>query len=271
MANSFATLANGGIHCEPFGITKVVTRHGDTLLRQRHGKCERVLNEKVADKVAGLLRLVVTEGTGTAANLGTWPVFGKTGTTNDSADVWFDGCTRQVCTATWVGHERGRVPMPGAYGGTVAAPIWHDFMMVAMRGLPALALPPVPELERARVPDVVGLGHQAAVSALVRANFTPSAVSVASGRPAGTVVGQSPAGGTTTTAGSVVTIRISNGRAPSPVVPDGEGGGGGNGGGGGDGNGGGGGNGNGGGNGGGGNGGDGGNGNGGGGGPPDDI
>jgi penicillin-binding protein 1A len=220
MANSFATLANGGIHCEPLAITRVVTRHGDTLLRQRHGKCERVLDEKVADKVAGLLRLVVTEGTGTAANLGSWPVFGKTGTTNDSADVWFDGCTRQVCTATWVGHERGRVPMPGAYGGTVAAPIWHDFMMVAMRGLPALSLPPVPALERARVPDVVGMERAAAVSALVRANFTPSVVSVASGRPAGTVASQSPLGGTSTTAGSVVTIRVSTGRAPSSMVPN---------------------------------------------------
>jgi penicillin-binding protein 1A len=220
MANSFATLANGGIHCEPFGITRVVTRRGDTLLRQRRGKCQRVLDKEVADKVVGLLRLVVTEGTGTSANLGTWPVFGKTGTTNDSADVWFDGCTRQVCTATWVGHERGRVPMPGAYGGTVAAPIWHDFMMVAMRGLPAMPLPPVPELERARVPDVVGMERAAAIRALVRANFTPTTVSVASGRPAGTVAGQSPTGGTVTTAGSIVTIRVSNGRAPSVTVPN---------------------------------------------------
>jgi penicillin-binding protein 1A len=220
MANAFATLANGGVHCEPLAITRVMTRHGDTLLRQRHGDCERVMDEEVADKVAGLLRLVVTEGTGTAANLGRWPVFGKTGTTNDSADVWFDGCTRQVCTATWVGHERARIPMPGAYGGTVAAPIWHDFMMVAMRGLPALSLPPVPQPERARVPDVVGMERQAAIQALVRAHFTPQVVSVSSGRPAGIVARQSPAGGSTTTAGSRVTIGVSNGRNPSVSVPN---------------------------------------------------
>jgi membrane peptidoglycan carboxypeptidase len=219
MANSFATLANDGVHCEPFAITRVVTRRGRTLLRQRHGECERVLDRDVANKVAGLLRLVVSEGTGTAANLGTWPVFGKTGTTNDSADVWFDGCTRQVCTATWVGHERARIPMPGAYGGTVAAPIWHDFMMVAMRGLPALPLPPVPEPERARVPEVVGMERDAAIRALVRAHFTPQVVSVPSFRPAGVVARQSPAGGTTTTAGSRVTISVSNGKNPGARVP----------------------------------------------------
>ena len=219
MASAFGTLANHGVHCRPFGITKVEAR-GKILLRQRHGRCEQVIDRQIADDVAGLLRLVVSGGTGTAANLGQWPVFGKTGTTNDSADVWFSGCTSQVCAATWVGHPEARVPMPGAYGGTVAAPVWHDFMLVAMRGLPAKALPSTPQPEAAQVPEVVGLSRAEAIDVLVEAYFTPVTESVPATEPVDVVVGQSPSGGATAVAGSQVVIRVSNGKAPSSKVPN---------------------------------------------------
>jgi penicillin-binding protein 1A len=169
--------------------------------------------------VAGLLRLVVSSGTGTAANLGQWPVFGKTGTTNDSADVWFSGCTSQVCAATWVGHPEARVPMPGAYGGTVAAPVWHDFMLVAMRGLPPKPLPATPQPEAAQVPAVVGLTRAEAIDVLVEAFFTPVIEMVRAGEPADLVVGQTPAGGATGIAGGQVVIQVSNGKAPPPPPP----------------------------------------------------
>jgi penicillin-binding protein 1A len=166
---------------------------------------------------------VVSSGTGTAANRGQWPVFGKTGTTNDSADVWFSGCTRQVCAATWVGHPEGRVPMPGAYGGTVAAPVWHDFMLAAMRGLPAKPLPSTPQPETAQVPNVVGLSRAEAIEVLVDAYFTPVTETVPATAPAGVVVGQSPSGGATAVAGSQVVIQVSNGKPP-PEPPPGQGG-----------------------------------------------
>jgi penicillin-binding protein 1A len=220
MANAFGTLANHGVHCDPFAITKVVGRGGKILQKQRHGRCQQVVDRDVADRVAGLLRLVVQSGTGTAANLGTWPVFGKTGTTNDSADVWFSGCTVQVCAATWVGHPEARVPMPGAYGGTIAAPVWHDFMLVAMQGLPAQPLPGVPAPESARVPDVVGMTQAQATQVLVESYFTPVVERVPSGRPTGLVVGQDPGGGAAAVAGSQVAIRVSNGKAPVSGVPN---------------------------------------------------
>jgi len=220
MASAFSTLANHGVHCEPFGITRVVGPSGKALLRQRHGRCEQVVDRQIADDVAGLLGLVVSGGTGTAATLGQWPVFGKTGTTNDSADVWFSGCTRQVCAATWVGHPEARVPMPGAYGGTVAAPVWHDFMLVAMRGLPAEPLPGVPQPETARVPDVVGMPRAEAIEVLVDSYFTPVTESVPAVEPVDVVVGQSPAGGSTAIAGGQVVVRVSNGKAPTSKVPN---------------------------------------------------
>ncbi len=219
MASAFGTLANHGVHCRPFAITRVEAR-GKVLLRQKQGRCDQVVDRQIADDVAGLLRLVVSGGTGTAANLGQWPVFGKTGTTNDSADVWFAGCTVQVCAATWVGHPEARVPMPGAYGGTVAAPVWHDFMLVAMQGLPPRSLPGTPQPEGARVPDVVGLSRAEAIDVLVEAHFTPVTESVPAADPVDVVVGQSPAGGARAIAGSQVVIRVSNGEAPGAKVPN---------------------------------------------------
>jgi membrane peptidoglycan carboxypeptidase len=220
MASAFGTLANRGVHCEPFAIKRVLGPAGGRLLRQKSGDCEQAVSRDIADRVAGLLRLVIEGGTGTAANLGRWPAFGKTGTTNDSADVWFSGCTRQVCAATWVGHEEARIPMPGAYGGTVAAPVWQDFMLVAMRGQPAEGLPPIPEPETGRVPDVVGETKAAAVDILVKAHFTPQVEVVPHAPPADVVVNQEPAGGVATVAGSRVTIRVSSGVVPMRTVPD---------------------------------------------------
>ena len=218
MASAFGTLANHGVHCRPFAITRVEGR-GKVLLRQKTGRCEQVVNRQIADDVAGLLRLVVSGGTGTAANLGRWPVFGKTGTTNDSADVWFSGCTVQVCAATWVGHPEARIPMPGAYGGTVAAPVWHDFMLVAMGGLTPRPLPGTPQPGKATVPDVVGLSRAQAVDVLVEAFFTPVIEMVRGGAPADIVVGQSPGGGATAVAGGQVVIMVSNGQAPPAPEP----------------------------------------------------
>jgi penicillin-binding protein 1A len=58
------------------------------------------------------------------------PAAGKTGTTETNADAWFIGYTPHVSTAVWVGNPNSRLPLPG-YGGTLAAPIWQDYMMVA--------------------------------------------------------------------------------------------------------------------------------------------
>jgi serine/threonine-protein kinase len=93
-------------------------------------------------------------------------------------------------------------------------------MLVAMQGLPAMGLPPVPQPESAQVPDVVGLTKQEATEVLVEAYFTPSVESVPSADPLNQVVGQDPAAGSSVTAGGAVTIRVSNGKIPTVKVPN---------------------------------------------------
>lgn len=224
MASAFSTLANQGVHCEAFGIRKVLDRDGNPIVRNKHGKCRQVVPAKVANLVVAMLQRVVCCGTGTAANLGTWPMFGKTGTTNDYGDAWFVGCTRQRCSASWVGHLKGRIPMTNVhgitvFGGTFPARIWHDFMFTAMRGLRALGFPPPPPPTYELVPNVVGKKLGRAEKILANANFTAEGDRVNSTEPAGTVVGQSPGAGSRVEAGSLVTLEVSNGIAPKVRVP----------------------------------------------------
>ena len=81
----------------------------------------------------------VQGGTGTAAQLGC-PAAGKTGTTNNFTDAWFDGFTTSLNTAVWVGYPGSTQSMSSVagygpmFGGKAPALIWHDFMETAMQG-----------------------------------------------------------------------------------------------------------------------------------------
>jgi penicillin-binding protein 1A len=77
-----------------------------------------------------VLEMNVHAGTGTAANYGC-PAAGKTGTTDEAKDAWFVGYTPHLSAAVWVGYPDAGIAMPGAQGGTYAAPVWHAFMQAA--------------------------------------------------------------------------------------------------------------------------------------------
>jgi penicillin-binding protein 1A len=88
----------------------------------------------VAYEETKVLKGVITGGTGTAANYGC-PAAGKTGTTEDNSDAWFVGYTPRLSTAVWVGYPNARISLGSSgFGGTLAAPIWHDFMSAAHGG-----------------------------------------------------------------------------------------------------------------------------------------
>jgi penicillin-binding protein 1A len=138
MADAYATLASGGIHYDPTAITKVVFSDGssDNLGNAPH---HRVFSEGEAYAATQVLKTVIQSGTGTAANYGC-PAAGKTGTTSNYTDAWFVGYTPQMSTAVWVGYPKSTTSMydvnglgPG-FGGTLAAPIWHDYMSPASDG-----------------------------------------------------------------------------------------------------------------------------------------
>ena len=148
MANAYATLANGGVHCSPYAIERIDLPNGDPLYTHT-ADCEQVVEPDVANLVTAMLQRVVSGGTGTAARLDR-PVAGKTGTGSDYTNVYFAGYTTQVATAVWIGFPSANIPMDSYYGrsvfgGTPAAPLWHTFMETAVAGMPVEQFPPAPD------------------------------------------------------------------------------------------------------------------------------
>ena len=151
LANAYATFAAHGRYCEPVPILEIRDRDG-AKLNVPNGDCRQVLDRSVADGVTVMLNGVVDGNipgrTGAPMNLGDRPVAGKTGTTNESAAVWFAGFTPQVASAVWVGVPRGGYAFPlkdvtingnyyrQVYGGTIPGPIWKESMLAASADLP---------------------------------------------------------------------------------------------------------------------------------------
>jgi penicillin-binding protein 1A len=233
-ASGFQTIADSGLHCPPYTVEKIVDAGG--VLLQHEPDCTRAIPTDVADTITGMLRNVVTSGTGWHAALDPWLVAGKTGTAQDNTSVWFAGYTHQVTTAVWVGFP-GRPESlvnyfgQSVFGGTVSAPIWHDYMMKVMKGLPALGFPrppsslstpsgtPTPSTY-VTVPSVVGATQNTAAASLERSGFVVTVTVVDDAASKGTVVGQTPAAGSSAAIGSIVTIQVSNGHAPTSPVPN---------------------------------------------------
>ena len=133
MADAYATLANGGTHVPTTVISKVVFPNGK-VLDLGNPPHTRVFSDGEAYEGTQVLKTVIQSGTGTAANYGC-PAAGKTGTAENQDNAWFVGYTPKLSTAVWVGYPQGNIPMGSeGFGGTLAAPIWHDFMERASAG-----------------------------------------------------------------------------------------------------------------------------------------
>ena len=94
----------------------------------------RVIDERNAFIMHDMLQDVIRKGTGRSArtNLQRGDLAGKTGTTNDAADTWFNGYTPDVVTTVWVGFPNHTPLGANAYGSNTPLPIWRDYMQVAL-------------------------------------------------------------------------------------------------------------------------------------------
>jgi penicillin-binding protein 1A len=118
---------------------------------------EQVIPAEDAYLMTDLLRAVVLEGTGqSVAKLGR-PLAGKTGTTNDQADAWFLGFSPEIVTGVWVGHDEIRFLGAGETGARAAAPVWIDYMSVALADMPKRDFSPPGSIVFARIDRETGL------------------------------------------------------------------------------------------------------------------
>ena len=129
MTRAFGVFANGGYKVEPYAIERVESSRGTILYEAKKARTSKVLNINTAATMTAIMKTVITNGTGRAADIGK-PAAGKTGTTDDSKDAYFIGFTPDVVTGVWVGNDDNS-QMGGITGGTIPAKIWHDVMIVA--------------------------------------------------------------------------------------------------------------------------------------------
>jgi penicillin-binding protein 1A len=95
---------------------------------------------------------VIKRGTGVRARaLGREDISGKTGTTNESHDTWFNGFNPDLEATVWVGYDQEQSLGEGEEGSSVAVPIWVRMMREALRGVPDVPRPIPPGLVTARV------------------------------------------------------------------------------------------------------------------------
>jgi penicillin-binding protein 1A len=225
MASAYATLAAGGVHCQPYAVTRIVDASGRTVV-ENDPDCSPVLDPEVAAQATAILRGVIERGTGRArARIGR-PAAGKTGTTDDYKDAWFTGYTPQLATAVWMGYPKDRSrPLTNihgfaqVFGGSLPAMIWARFMRAAHEGLPVVDFPPAPPPRMVAVPDVVGRSFEEARAALDALGFSVRRQRVASSYAAGVVASESPAAGTEVEAGTIVTLGVSDGSGGGEPPP----------------------------------------------------
>ena len=132
MADAYATLADDGIHHAPQAVVEVVAASGRVLWRPATVG-DRAIPAGVASTVTQVLEQVASRGTGaTTAAAFPYPRAGKTGTTENSWDVWYVGYTPQLATSVWMGDMNANLPMNGAFGEFYCAPMWAQFTAAAL-------------------------------------------------------------------------------------------------------------------------------------------
>ncbi|CUH83660.1 penicillin-binding protein 1A [Thalassovita mediterranea] len=149
---AYAMFANGGERVEPTLVDRIQDRYGRTIYRHDQRDCvncadanlpagqaprifsnrERVMDQTTAYQLTSMMKGVVDRGTATNIRVGV-PIAGKTGTTNDSRDVWFVGFSSNIVAGCYMGHDNPRPLGRGAYGGTMCGPVFNEFMKEAVK------------------------------------------------------------------------------------------------------------------------------------------
>ncbi len=124
MSLAYAVFPNGGVRNTAVCYTEVNDGNGKTLLKGE-SKTSKVLDEGVAWIMTDLLKSVVSDGIAGNAAISGVQVGGKTGTTNDTFDIWFDGFTPNYSAALWIGTDLN-VEMNTT--STTAAALWSRIM-----------------------------------------------------------------------------------------------------------------------------------------------
>jgi penicillin-binding protein 1A len=189
MTAAYAMLVNGGKRITPTFIDRIQDRNGATIFRADQRPCpgcddidwqhqtvpvipdtrEQVADPGSAYQIVTMLEGVVQRGTGTAVKAVGKPIAGKTGTTNDWRDAWFVGFTPDLAAGVYIGFDDPDSLGDDETGGHVAAPVFRDFMIAALKDAPATAFRTPPGMRLYRVSAATGLPAGAGEAAIYEA------------------------------------------------------------------------------------------------------
>lgn len=224
VVTGYAVFANGGYKVSPYFIDRIIDRDGNTVyradpevvcqrcnddnldeepiarieadslddilsgdddaLQPRYAK--RVIDEEVAFLIDSILQDVITRGTGRKALvLNRGDAAGKTGTTNGPTDAWFSGYSGGIVTSTWAGFDQNLNLGRREYGGSVALPIWIDYMREALKNRPERHQKQPDSIISVRIdPDTGNLAHPGQANAIFEYFRTDNAPSEDFNQPA---------------------------------------------------------------------------------------
>ncbi len=139
IAEAYSVFANGGYKISAYVIDKIYDSQGRLKAQMQPlvagENAPQAIDPRNAYIMYKIMQDVVRVGTARGAStLGRSDIAGKTGTTNDNKDAWFVGFNPKVVTAVYVGFDKPRSMGRAGYGGTIAVPVWVDYMRYALKG-----------------------------------------------------------------------------------------------------------------------------------------
>ena len=189
MAQAYSVFANGGFRVDPYFIERVETADGKVVFQASpptaclqcvgstdsvQSLAKRIISPQVHYMMHSMLQDVIRIGTATRAlKLGRSDIAGKTGTTNDYRDAWFNGYSPSLVTIAWLGFDSSKSLGHGETGGHSALPIWMRFMEKALRDVPEFTFPLPTGLTTTRIDPYTG-ARVSASSANAIFEVTPS-------------------------------------------------------------------------------------------------
>jgi penicillin-binding protein 1A len=147
MATAYSVFANGGYLVPPMLIDRITDSKGKVLQQSRPPVLDdglRTLPARNAFVMDTLLQEVARSGTAARAQgtLKRPDLYGKTGTTNDSMDVWFAGFQPTLTAVVWIGYDTPRKLGDRETGGGLSLPVWIEYMQHALKGVPVQEISP---------------------------------------------------------------------------------------------------------------------------------
>lgn len=139
IAEAYSVFANGGYRVSSHVIDKIYDSDGRLRAQMQPlvagQNAPQAIDPRNAYIMYKIMQDVVRVGTARgAAALGRSDIAGKTGTTNDNKDAWFVGFNPDVVTAVYIGFDKPKSMGRAGYGGTIAVPVWVDYMRFALKG-----------------------------------------------------------------------------------------------------------------------------------------